>query len=433
MTDPVLIEKLHLVVSDIEKRHPGLHIEIDNIPYNEYQQKVTTQLAGGDAPDVIYVEVNNFVDLYLRDVFEDLTPYVQKDGVDLKDYYPGVMNRFSPNGKVYALPQDTAPTGLVFYNRKMFRDAGLPYPDASWSWPESFLTTCQKLTKRDAAGKVTQWGFIDAYDIQIENFVFSNGANWVDNTDHPTRFTLDDPKAMEAIQFRRDLIQKYHVSPDPSQIQAFNFSSGQMQMFINGQVAMLSSGIWQTPSFLLAKNLDFDVVEFPKGPGGLQGWGSGGSGYALSKTSKNKDLAWIVIKEMTSEASVSQLAATGMIQPALMKLAQSDVFLKAPGAANKAILLEMPAHSQYQPFMSNWSEIFYGVLGPVMDKVWLGEKTPAEVVPDITKRINEKFLAKIKCRVYCHHQGHQVHQELRKPKALIYRRKFQTCLSWCSW
>ncbi len=394
LTDPVLIEKLHQVVTDIEKRHPGLQVEIDNIPYNEYQQKVTTQLAGGDAPDVIYVEVNNFVDLYLRDVFEDLTPYVQKDGVDLKGYYPGVLNRFSPNGKVYALPQDTAPTGLVFYNRKMFRDAGLPYPDASWSWPGSFLSTCQKLTKKDATGKVTQWGFIDAYDIQFENFVFSNGANWVDDTDHPTRFTLDDPKALEAIQFRCDLIQKYHVSPAPPEIQAFNFSSGQMQMFINGQVAMLCSGIWQTPSFLLAKNLDFDVVEFPKGPQGLQGWGSGGSGYALSKSSKHKDLAWIVVKELASEDSVSQLAATGMIQPALMKLAQSDVFLKAPGAEHKAILLDMPAHSHYQPFMSNWSEIFYGILGPAMDKVWLGEKTPDEVVPGITKTINEKFFSK---------------------------------------
>lgn len=182
MTDPVLIEKLHAVVSDIEKRHPGLHVEIDNIPYNEYQQKLTTQLAGGDAPDVIYVEVNNFVDLYLRDVFEDLTPYVQKDGVDLKGYYPGVLTRFSPGGKVYALPQDTAPMGLVFYNKKMFRDAGLPYPDGSWTWPEPFLSICQKLTKKDATGHVTQWGFIDANDIQYENFVFSNGGNWVDDT-----------------------------------------------------------------------------------------------------------------------------------------------------------------------------------------------------------------------------------------------------------
>jgi multiple sugar transport system substrate-binding protein len=394
LTDPVLIEKLHGVVTDIENRHPGLHIQVDNIPYNEYQQKITTQLAGGNAPDVVFVEVNNFVDLYLRGVFEDLTPYCQKDGVDLKAYYPGVLNRFSPGGKVYALPQDTAPSGLVFYNKKMFQEAGIPFPQDNWTWPEPFLSVCQKLTKKDATGRVTQWAYIDAYNIQIENFLFSNGADYVDNPDNPTRCTLDDPKAMEGIQFRYDLIQKYHVSPDTSQIQTMSLASGQMQMFMNGQVAMICSGIWQTPSFMLAKNLDFDVVEFPGGPKGIKGWGTGGSGYAVSKNSPNKDMAWTVVKELTSETEVSQLAGTGMIQPALMKLAQSDVFLKAPGATHKAILLEMPASSHYQPFMSNWSEIFYGVLTPTLDQIWMGKKTPDRVIPGMVKSINEKYFKK---------------------------------------
>ena len=100
LTDPVLIEKLTKVVRDIESRHPGLKIQVDNIPYNEYQQKITAQLAAGNAPDVIFVEVNNFVDLYSRGVFEDLTPYCQKDGVDLKGYYQGLIHRFSPEGDV---------------------------------------------------------------------------------------------------------------------------------------------------------------------------------------------------------------------------------------------------------------------------------------------------------------------------------------------
>ena len=224
--------------------------------------------------------------------------------------------------------------------------------------------------------------------------MFGNGADYVDNTDHPTRMTLDDPKALEAIAFRYALIQKYHVSPDPSQIMTASLASGQMDMFLNGQVAMLSSGIWQTPRFLQDKNLDFDVVEFPHGPQGGKGWGTGGSGYALSKTCKNKDLAWLVIKEITSAASVSQLAETGMIQPALRDLANSDVFLKAPGADHKAILLEMPKYSHYQPFTTDWDEILNGMLTPGLDPVWLGTKTPEEVVPKLNKAINEKFFKK---------------------------------------
>ncbi len=391
LTDPILIAKINQLASDIEKRHPGLHIEVDNIPYNEYQEKITTQMAAGNAPDIVYVEVNNFVDLYLRGVFEDLTPYCQKDGLDLKGYYPGVLGRFSPGGKVYAIPQDTAPSGLMYYNRKFFREAGLPYPKAGWTWPEPFLSICQKLVQKDASGHVTRWAYIDAYGVQYENFLFSNGANYVDNTEHPTRMILDSPRALEAIRFRWAMIQKDHVSPDPSQIQTFNLSAGQEEMFANGRAAMISSGIWQTPRFLQNKDLDFDVVEFPGGPHGDRGWGTGGSGYALSKSSKRKDLAWMVLKEITSEASVSQLAGTGMIQPALMKLAQSDVFLKSPGPEHKGILLQMPARSHYEPFLPNWNEIYYGTLGPALDPVWLGRKKPVDAIPAVNQRINEKF------------------------------------------
>lgn len=394
LTDPVLIAKLNNVVKDIEARHPGLTIEVDSIPYNEYQEKISTQAAAGDAPDVIFVEVNNFVDLYLRGAFEDLTPYCQKDGVDLKGYYPGVLNRFSRDGKVYAIPQDTAPSGLIYYNRKFFREAGLPYPKDNWTWPEPFLSICRKLTQKDSSGKVVRWAFADAYNIQFENFMFGNGGNYVDKTDNPTRMTLDDPKVLEAIAFRTDMIRKYHVSPDPSEIQTASLASGQMDMFLNGQVAMLSSGIWQTPRFLEKKDLDFDVVEFPHGPQGGKGWGTGGSGYAMNKASKNKELAWLVIKEITSAASVSQMADTGMLQPALMDLAKSDVFLKAPGAEHKAILLEMPQYSHYQPFTGAWSEILNGMITPATDKLWLGTATPEKEVPKLNRAINEKFFKK---------------------------------------
>ena len=241
LTDPVLISKLTAVVADIQKRHPDFKIQLDNIPYNEYQQKIMTQIAGNDAPDVIFVEVNNFVDLFLRGAFEDLTPYCQKDGVDLKGYYAGVIHRFSPDGKIYAIPQDTAPSGLIFYNRKMFRDAGIPYPKGDWTWPEPFLSICQKLTQKNASGKITRFAFCDAYSTQYENFLFGNGANYVDDTDHPTRLALDDPKALEAIHFRWALIQQYHVSPDPSQLQTFSMAEGQAREYL--QELMLEAGL----------------------------------------------------------------------------------------------------------------------------------------------------------------------------------------------
>ncbi len=221
--------------------------------------------------------------------------------------------------------------------------------------------------------------------------MYSNGGNWVDDTSHPTRFTMDTPQVLEAARFRYDLIYKHHVSPAIPEVQAFSFNNGTDHMFMNGKIAMMSSGIWQTPQFLEKKGLEFDVAEFPKGPSGLKGWSTGGSGFAMSKDCKNKELAWKVIRELTNEITLSRLTATGMIQPSLIAIANSDVFLKSPGPAHKAILLNMPQYSHYTPFMSNWGELQFGAFGPAMDPVWLGHKTPEDVLPNLTRDINKKY------------------------------------------
>jgi ABC-type glycerol-3-phosphate transport system substrate-binding protein len=390
-TDPAILQILNQTIRNIQDRHPGLRVVMDSIPYNDFEEKIVTQVVAGSAPDIVSTEASQFVDLYLRDVFVDLTPYFQKDGLDVKDYYPAIMRRFSPGGKIYAVPSDLAPTGLVYYNKKFFDEAQLPYPTAKWSWPKDFLAVCQKLVKKDAAGNITRFAFVDPYGINAVNFVLSNGGYFTDSADHPTRMTLDSPEAMQAFRFRWDLIYTYHVSPTMSELQNFAFGSGAENMFMNGQTAMMGSGVWHTPHFLQKKDLDFDVVEFPHGPSGKQGWQCGGSGYAISKDCKNMDNAWIVLKELTSAEVASQIAATGMIQPALVKVAGSDAFLKSPGAAHKKILLDMPKNAYFTPFVKNWSEIWNGQISPGLDPAWMGMKKPEDILPKLTADVNRKY------------------------------------------
>ena len=392
-TDPVILKIFNDAIAGIESRHPGLKIKMENIPYNNYQDKLTVEMAGGDAPDVISVEVNNFVDLYLRNAFEDLTPYFQADKMDPKAYYPTALKRFSPGNGLYAIPSDIAPFGMIYYNKKIFDDAGVPYPTSDWSWPEPFLSTCQKLVKKDATGKTIRWAYADPYGTIADNFLLSDGGYYADSEDNPTQMALDSPQALQAFTFRWDLIWTYHVSPSPSEMQSYNFGNGAEPMFMNGMLAMMDSGLWHTPNFI-QKGLSFDVVEFPKGPTGKRGWGTGGTGYAIWKGCKDKEKAWLVVKELTGETLVSQVTALGLSQPALVKVAQSDVFLKSAGPPNKKILLDMPKYSHYSPFVKSWPEIWNSQVGPALDPVWLGEKKPADVLPKINAEINRKYFGK---------------------------------------
>src|SRR5271169_1212091 len=104
------------LIKDFEKSHPKTKVELQRIPYSEYLSKLLTQIAAGDAPDVIFSEVGNFTDLYLRNILEPLDSYVQTGHVDLAAYYPQVTDRFTIDGHLYILPRDTAPICVIYYN-----------------------------------------------------------------------------------------------------------------------------------------------------------------------------------------------------------------------------------------------------------------------------------------------------------------------------
>ena len=73
------------------------------------------------------------------------------------------------------------------------------------------------------------------------------------------------------------------------------------------------------------------------------------------------------------------LAATGLAQPALLKIANSPAFLDGKDPLNKRILLEAVKHAQYVPLCRNWSE-FQGIIIPEPEKVWRGTESPAQVM-----------------------------------------------------
>ena len=113
-----------------------------------------------------------------------------------------------------------------------------------------------------------------------------------------------------------------------------------------------------------------------------------------AKGSKRQEDAWTVVKELTGPELEAATAETGMIQPALIKVAESDAFLKSPGAEHKKILLDMTKYARFGPFMKNWNEIWYGQVGPALDPCWIGTKKPDEVLQKLVPELNQKYFPK---------------------------------------
>jgi ABC-type glycerol-3-phosphate transport system substrate-binding protein len=317
------IKLVNEIIADI-KKEKGIDVVQERAPSgNPYMEKVITQAAAGYAPDVLFVEVGNFKEFVDRGLLIDLTPYIKRDknkDFNIKNYYPQIIDRFTLDGKLYVIPRDIAPMCVIYYNKKMFDEAGVPYPKSGWTWKE-FLETAKKLTKKDANGRITQFGFLDEWPIW-EAFAYSNGGSLVDDVKQPKKCVIDSPEVIEAVQFRADMINKYKVMPAPYQV-TIEGSYDTSSMFMAGKVAMFYSGIWKTPFFRDITSFDWDVVMFPKGPKGKRAFPTGGSGYAITSQCKNKGAAWEVVKRLSGEQGQADLANIGLLQPAIMKLAES--------------------------------------------------------------------------------------------------------------
>ncbi len=367
--------------------HPEIKIVFEHTPYTGYISKILTRIAGGAAPDIIATEVDYFVTFATKGVLEDLTPYELADpkGFDKNDFFPQIIDRFTYQGKLLAIPRDIAPFACVFYNKKVFDEAKLPYPTDDWNWSD-MLRCARELTKKDSAGRVTQYGF---YTWAWQNFIYGNGGGLVDDVKNPTKTRLDDDRSIMGIQFFADLSNLYESMPTPTAF--MNFGMGADRMFANGRIAMFLSGIWEAPQFR-NYNFEWDVVMFPKNDKGVRAFGTGGTGYAILKSSKHKKEAWEVIKALTGPEGQRQFAKRGLAQPARISVAKSDAFAGDPSApANKKMLNEAVQYSVFSPFHPKWREIEEKYIRPKLDLIFNGKKTAAEAAKELAPEVNAQL------------------------------------------
>ncbi len=80
-----------------------------------------------------------------NDVLLDLRPFVERYQLPVDKLYPGLRPYIYYGDKIVGVPENCGPY-VLFYNRKLFREAGIPYPKPGWTWDEC-LDVAKKLTK----------------------------------------------------------------------------------------------------------------------------------------------------------------------------------------------------------------------------------------------------------------------------------------------
>jgi ABC-type glycerol-3-phosphate transport system substrate-binding protein len=376
------------VAAEFEKTHPNIKIKVFNEPWNNYFDKVNTLWAGGDPesiPDVLFLWPTP--SYAAKGVLENLEPWIKKSGIDVKDYWPFLLDSARYKGDIYGFPRDIS-TEVLYYNKKLFTEAGVSFPTENWTW-DDFLAAAEKLTKKDAGGRVTQ------YALGMEGgkwllWVNQAGGQVLDDLVNPSKCTLDTPEAMKGIKWFADLMNNGYAMRSAT----LDRQGGDASVFQTGQVAMIIQNSSRVSAFNQA-NMDYDVAPVPIPKGGQRASINGGAAWVMSARSNKKEAAWTFLSWLQSKGGGQTLyTRTGEIFPALQSVASSDDFMGLGKPANrKAFLIEAggarPGRFGYFP---GWDELEGSILNAQMDRIWAGEAKPEDVVPALCQQVN-KWLA----------------------------------------
>ena len=283
------------IAEGFEKKHPKVDVKYVNVPFGEAQNKFKNAAqAGSGAPDVIRSEVAwtpEFADLgYLAPL--DGTAALKDDSDFLKQAAASTKYK----GKTYAVPQVIDSMG-IFYNKKMFADAGVEPPAKI----ADLKTVAEKIKKKTGKTGLYLRGDDSYYFL---SFLYGEGGDLVD-ADAKT-VTVDNAAGVKAFGVVKDLVDSGTAKTD-----ATDGWENMMQSFKNGDVAMMINGPWAVADTLTGKEFtdkaNLGISTVPAGTAG-QGAPQGGHNLGVYAGSKNLDASYAFVEYMTSVEAQAQTA-----------------------------------------------------------------------------------------------------------------------------
>jgi sn-glycerol 3-phosphate transport system substrate-binding protein len=176
--------------------------------YTEGTQRLTAAIAGGTAPGLVMLEITRYGLFADRGALEPLQPYIDAAGAELVERIrPFALEASQYLGESYVLPFNVS-TPVMYYNKDMFRAAGLDPESPPRTWDE-VTEAAKALTLRDGE-TVTQWGLTTPP--QWVRWAMTNqaGGGWVDPADNDVQ--IDSPESIRAYQYAADWVNVHEVA-----------------------------------------------------------------------------------------------------------------------------------------------------------------------------------------------------------------------------
>jgi multiple sugar transport system substrate-binding protein len=375
---PDHLTELNEMIAIFEAAHPNIKIKVETAPFDNYFSRLQTMIAGGTAPDIFELNYENFITYASRGLLLDLNTLAAADSsFDPSLYYPRANEAFQYNGMQLGLPA-TFSTVVLFYNKDMFDQAGLPYPQENWTWADA-VDASKQLTDTAAGvyGLHSGIQFWEFYKKAAQN-------NCQFFNEDQTEVLINSPECVEALETMISFIETEKVMPSAAEMGGL--SDG--DLFLQEKLAMTVTGIWMFAGFSEAP-FAWDIeVEPGMAENATHFFANAVSVFAASKHPQE---AWEWVKFFTSDPDMARIRVeSGWELPALNNPDYFDAYLQQTPPDNRLAVFNSLKYAIVPPVIARQGEM-QDAVNLLLEQVVLGQLTPQQAL-DLAKAEIEALL-----------------------------------------
>lgn len=296
--------KAHLQLLDdiaaaYRKDHPEIaSITYETLPFDGYTTALTTQIAGGNAPDLAWILENSAPDFVSSDILLPLQDTLRATaGYGYDDLLPSTTALWRRDDVLYAYPFSTSPFG-IFVNLDLVKQAGTKAPAdriaaGKWNWANAMADAAAVHAATGKAGLVVRDFDYKQWDNLATLWNGWGAAPW--SADGRT-CGFDQPAMAEAMRFLHKAVFTDQAMPGP----------GVPADFFAGDAAMTITQISRA-ALLKDSGFAWDLVPLPQGPAGEYAV-IGQAGIGVFKAGPNANAAASFLAFLTNPENSARLA-----------------------------------------------------------------------------------------------------------------------------
>lgn len=358
---------------------PDVSVTFESLPFASYTTTLTTQIAGGNPPDLAWILERTAADFVNSGILAPLNEaFTNAEGFDYGDMIEKPTELWRLDGELYAVPFSTSPLA-IFANTDLIEAAGARTPAelieaGEWTW-ENAMATAAKVAEGDKDGIIVRDFNYQTWQNLAAIWRGWGAEPWSADGD---ACTFAAPEMVEAMTFLHDAIFQVGALPGPGE--SVDFFAGDAAMSITqiSRASLLPRG---------DEAFAWDLVPLPAGPAGEYSV-IGQAAIGVFQDSANADLAVDFLAHMTNPENSAKLAQ--FFPPIRQSLLNAETL----GATNplltpamiEAVVVQGIAKGEVLPVHEGYSEI-QQLVRAELDALWQPEADVEEVLGAVCQSI----------------------------------------------